>query len=124
MEQLMVKILISTGFLVGVGLLLSALLVIAEKNILNFGPCTIDINNGEKTLKINGGGSLLSALARESIFIPSACGGRGSCAYCKVIVKNGGGTVSPVEEPYLSEEERKRNTLCVCQVKVKNVIST
>ncbi|MBN1600671.1 MAG: 2Fe-2S iron-sulfur cluster binding domain-containing protein [Chitinispirillaceae bacterium] len=123
MEQLMVNILIATGFLAGMGLLLSALLVIAEKSILNFGPCTIDINNSEKILKVKGGGSLLSILARESIFIPSACGGRGSCAYCKVIVKNGGGPVSPVEEPYLSDEERKRNTRLSCQVKVRNDIS-
>jgi Na+-transporting NADH:ubiquinone oxidoreductase subunit F len=123
MEHLMVNILISTGYLVGMGLLLSALLVIAEKNILNFGPCTIDINNGEKKLNVNGGGSLLSILARESIFIPSACGGRGSCAYCKVVVKSGGGNLSPVEEPYLSAEERKRNTRLSCQVKVRNDIA-
>lgn len=123
MENVMIQVLISTGFLVGIGLLLSALLVIAEKKILNFGPCTIDINNGQKKLQVNGGASLLSILARESIFIPSACGGRGSCAYCKVIVKSGGGNLSPVEEPYLSPDERKRNTRLSCQVKVRTDIS-
>ncbi len=122
MENILTNVLLSTGFLVVAGVFLSGLLVIAEKKILNFGPCTIDINNGEKKLQVNGGGSLLSALARESIFIPSACGGRGSCAYCKVIVRDGGGNVSPVEEPYFSAEERKNGTRLSCQVKVRNDI--
>ncbi len=114
------EVLISAAFLTGTGIILSALLVFAEKKILNYGPCTIDINNGEKKYTVTGGTSLLASLAANDIFIPSACGGRGSCAYCKVSVLEGGGVISPVEEPYLSDEERKQQVRLSCQVKVRN----
>ncbi len=113
-------ILIATGFLAVTGLVLAILLVFAEKRILNYGECTISINGGEKELKVAGGASLLSSLAENDIFIPSACGGRGSCAYCKLKVLEGGGSIGPVEEPYLSDEERKANVRLSCQVKVRN----
>lgn len=110
-------------FLIACGTVLAILLVLAERFILNFGPCTIDINSGEKKLQVQGGGSLLSLLASQNIFVPSACGGRGSCAYCKVSVEHGGGEIGPVEEPYLSAEERARNVRLACQVKVRNDIA-
>ncbi len=119
MEEIFSGILSSTLFLVACGTVLAFLLVLAERFILNFGACVIDINGGEKKLSVNGGGSLLSLLGTHSIFIPSACGGRGSCAYCKVIVRSGGGAITPVEEPYLSPDERKRNVRLSCQVKVR-----
>ncbi len=122
MEQMWIQMLISTGFLMASGTILAAILIWAEKKILNYGPCTIDINSGEKKLQVMGGSSLLSLLAQQGIFIPSACGGRGSCAYCKVSVKEGGGMVGPVEEPYLSPEEKKNNVRLSCQVKVRNDI--
>lgn len=123
MHQIMLNVAISTGFLVGMGALFAALLIAAEKSILNFGPCTISINGGQKKLDVQGGGSLLSLLAQQSIFIPSACGGRGSCAYCKVIVKEGGGLIGPIEDPYLSPEERTQGTRLSCQVKVRNSLA-
>lgn len=113
-------VLIATGFLTLIGLVLALLLVLAEKRILNYGECRISINDGEKELLVNGGSSLLAALAEQDIFIPSACGGRGSCAYCKLKVLEGGGSIGPVEEPYLSAEERKHNIRLSCQVKVRN----
>ncbi|MBN2600765.1 MAG: 2Fe-2S iron-sulfur cluster binding domain-containing protein, partial [Candidatus Marinimicrobia bacterium] len=114
------SVIIATGFLTITGLVLAILLVLAEKRILNYGECTISINGGEKELKVAGGLSLLSSLAENDIFIPSACGGRGSCAYCKLKVLDGGGAIGPVEEPYLNDEERKTNVRLSCQVKVRN----
>jgi Na+-transporting NADH:ubiquinone oxidoreductase subunit F len=114
------SIAISVVFLTGTGLVLASLLILAEKRILNYGPCTISINEGKRELTVQGGSSLLSSLAENEIYIPSACGGRGSCAYCKVQVNEGGGIIGPVEEPYLSPEERKQNVRLSCQVKVRN----
>lgn len=117
------EIITAVLFLVLCGTILAVLLVLAERYILNFGPCEVAINNGEKKITVQGGGSLLSLLAQKNIFIPSACGGRGSCAYCKVAVSKGGGEIGPVEEPYLSPEERARNVRLACQVKVRGDIA-
>ncbi len=114
------QILIATLILIATGLLLSIILVLAEKKILNYGTCLISVNSGEKDLQVEGGSSLLSTLADNGIYIPSACGGRGSCAYCKVKVITGAGPISPVEEPYLSEEEKKEGIRLSCQVKVRD----
>jgi len=113
----------ATIFLVVMGLIFSAILLFAEKKILNYGQCEISINGGEKSLTIKGGGFLLSGLLENEIYIPSACGGRGSCAYCKVKVHSGGGPLSPVEEPYLSPEERKNNVRLSCQVKIRGAMA-
>jgi Na+-transporting NADH:ubiquinone oxidoreductase subunit F len=116
---MLIPVLISVGFLLVCCLILAGLLVLAEKKILNYGTCHIDVNSGKKTLAVDGGSSLLSSLAEQNIFIPSACGGRGSCAYCKLKVNSGGGMIGPVEEPYLSADERKQNVRLACQVKVR-----
>jgi Na+-transporting NADH:ubiquinone oxidoreductase subunit F len=116
---MLTQILISVGFLLACGLVLSGLLLLAEKKILNYGTCKIDVNAGKKVLEIDGGSSLLSSLAENEIFIPSACGGRGSCAYCKLKVHEGAGMIGPVEEPYLSKDERADHVRLACQVKVR-----
>ena len=113
------SLLASIAFLAALGFLLAGLLVLAEKKIMNYGPCEIDINEGEKKITVKGGSSLLSSLAENDIFIPSACGGRGTCAYCKVTVREGGGVIGPVEEPSLSPAERQSNIRLSCQVKVR-----
>ncbi len=117
--EVLVPIAVSVGFLTGTGVLLAGLLLAAERTILNYGPCTIDINDGERSVTVGGGASLLASLADNGIFIPSACGGRGSCAYCKLRVLAGGGAVGPVEEPSLSPEERSGGVRLSCQVKVR-----
>jgi len=117
------QIFISVGFLCATGIVLAILLILAEKRILNYGICTIDINEGKKKIDINGGGSLLSGLAENGIYIPSACGGRGSCAYCKLKVHSGGGAVGPVELPSLSKTEMENNVRLSCQVKVRGAMS-
>jgi Na+-transporting NADH:ubiquinone oxidoreductase subunit F len=120
--ELLRSILVSILFLSALGFTLAALIVLAERKILNYGPCEIDINRGEKKVTVKGGSSLLTSLAEHEIFIPSACGGRGSCAYCKVKVLEGGGMIGPVEDPYLSPIERESNVRLSCQVKVRTPV--
>jgi len=100
---------------------LALLLVIAELLFANYGDCKININN-EKEITIKGGSSLLTSLSEKSVFIPSACGGRGSCGFCKVKVLDGGGPILPTEKPFLSDKEIKTNIRLSCQVKVKQNI--
>jgi Na+-transporting NADH:ubiquinone oxidoreductase subunit F len=103
-----------------VGALLAAALVFAERVITNYGDVGVDINDGEKKLTVRGGGSLLETLTGQKIFIPSACGGRGTCGYCKVKVKEGAGLLLPTEEPYMDAEERSQGIRLSCQVKLRN----
>lgn len=100
------------------GSTLSILLLIASRFLAYYGPCTIKINE-EKPFTIEGGRKLLDALYQQKIFIPSACGGQGTCGFCKVNVHEGGGPVLPTELPYLSEEEINSHTRMACQIKIK-----
>ncbi len=98
---------------------LAAAISIVDKIVNNYGPVNISINGGEKIVTLNGGDSLLSSLASQEIFIPSACGGRGSCGACKCQVTSDVGVHLPTELPYLSKEEIEKNIRLTCQVKVK-----
>lgn len=111
--------LISVLVVSGIGAGLATLLVIAESYIANYGECGIDINN-ERQLTVEGGKDLLSVLREEKLFIPSACGGRGTCGLCKLKVLDGAGPLLPTEEPYLDKQERTSNVRLSCQVKVRN----
>ncbi|OGC42960.1 oxidoreductase [candidate division WOR-3 bacterium RBG_13_43_14] len=103
-----------------IGALLAGLLVLAERVITNYGDVEIDINQSDKKFTIRGGGSLLESLSAQKIFIPSACGGRSTCGYCKVTVLEGGGGLLPTEEPFMNKDERKNGVRLSCQVKVRN----
>jgi len=103
----------------GISLFLSLVIIVASKYLAEYGPCTITVND-EKQLEVTGGESLLSSLFTQKIFIPSACGGKGSCGYCRVKVTSGGGELLPTELPYLSPEERENHMRLSCQLKVKN----
>lgn len=109
------------AIVVFVGLLasLAVLLTVAERFLVNYGECTIDINAGERAVVTQGGQTLLNGLMEDKIFIPSACGGRGSCGYCKVTVLDGGGPVLPTETPYLTRSEIRTNVRLACQVKIR-----
>lgn len=98
---------------------LAVLVVLSDRFFNNYGECQIDINDGQRLLKVEGGASLLSALASQSIFIPSACGGKATCGLCKVRITNPIGPVLPTEEPYLSADEIDQGIRLSCQVKVK-----
>ncbi|MBD3288834.1 2Fe-2S iron-sulfur cluster binding domain-containing protein [candidate division KSB1 bacterium] len=112
------KILITTAAMAGISGVLALLLVLAERFFANYGECKITIND-EEEFTIEGGSSLLSSLNSQKIFLPSACGGRGTCAYCKCKVHEGVGPILPTEEPLLTEEEMAENVRLSCQVKVK-----
>jgi Na+-transporting NADH:ubiquinone oxidoreductase subunit F len=84
---------------------------------------TITINNGIKNVSIRQGASLLAGLARNGIFVPSACGGNARCGYCKIKVLSGGGTVTSAEEPLLSSDEKAAGIRLACQVRVHNDLS-
>lgn len=112
----------SLGVFVGLLVGLAILLTVAERVLLNYGICEIDINAGERNAEVEGGQTLLSALIGEEIYIPSACGGKGSCGYCKITVLSGGGPVLPTETPYLSRKEIRAGERLACQVKVRENI--
>ena len=102
-------------------LALSFMLIYARKQLVPQGDVKIVINGDEDNpLLVQPGSSLLSALGDRNIFLPSACGGKGTCSYCKVQIHEGGGPVLPTETPYLSPEELKSHVRLSCQVKVKN----
>src|SRR4030042_7188410 len=87
---------------------LAAILAVSERYLTDYGPCKILINN-EKEMTVQGGKPLLSVLTGEEIFIPSACGGRGTCGLCKLKVLEGAGTLLPTEEPFLEKNEIESN---------------
>lgn len=110
--------LVSVGVVCGIATALSTMIVIADFTIGNYGNVKITIND-EEELVVEGGKPLLKTLMEEKIFIPSACGGRGSCGLCKVKVKEGAGDYLPTELPWITPEERKQNVRLSCQLKVK-----
>jgi len=115
----MTVLILKTIFLItAINGVLAVLLVIAERYLANYGECKIQIND-QKEIQVNGGTSLLSALSSQKIFLPSACGGRGTCAYCKCKVQNGAGPLLPTEVPFLTQTEIESQIRLSCQVKVK-----
>ncbi len=119
MEADIIELFISIIIVGGIGAVLALLLEIAYMYLGNYGERRILIND-EREIVVMGGRSLLASLKEEKIFIPSACGGKGTCAYCKVRVSEGGGPVLPTETPYLSHEEAEEDIRLSCQVKVKD----
>jgi Na+-transporting NADH:ubiquinone oxidoreductase subunit F len=116
-------VLIASGIACVLSGVLATLLVLAERFLVNYGPCTIDVNRGAKRFEVTGGEMLLTSLRNEGIFLPSACGGRGTCAYCKCQIDEGGGPVAPTEEPLLTDQEVGSSVRISCLVKVRNDLS-
>jgi len=111
-------ILIATGIFLGIMLLLVAMLLFAKAKLAPSGPVKITINEDRKII-VNGGSSLLSTLANQKIFLPSACGGGGTCAMCKCQVFEGGGSILPTEVGYFTRREQMNHWRLGCQVKVR-----
>ena len=96
------------------------LLTFAESKLLPQGEVEILINdNKEKSPRVNPGGSLLNILSQKGIFIPSACGGGGTCAQCICQVHNGGGEILTTELNHISRNDAKKDWRLACQVKVR-----
>jgi Na+-transporting NADH:ubiquinone oxidoreductase subunit F len=95
-------------------------LLFVEAKVTTQGSHTITINKDkENALSVSGNPTLLSALSRNDIFLPSACGGSGSCAMCKCKVIEGGGAILPTELAHLSRKEKLEGVRLSCQLKVK-----
>ena len=103
-------------------LLLVIVLLVAKKYLVASGNVKV-LLNGEKEMEIGAGGSLLSAMANAGVFLPSACGGKGSCAQCKCQVLEGGGEILPTEMVHFSRKQVKDHWRLGCQVKVKGDLS-
>lgn len=109
----------AVGFFLAVTLLLVIILLIAKKYLVQSGDVTITVNSDRK-ITTPAGKSLLSTMADNNVFLPSACGGKGSCGQCRVQVPVGGGEALPTEAVHFTRKELKDNWRLACQVKVKN----
>jgi Na+-transporting NADH:ubiquinone oxidoreductase subunit F len=116
-----------TGFLVAISiavflavmLALVAILLYAKKKLTPQGLVKVDINAGEKILETQPGANILSTLSGNGVFLPSACGGGGTCGMCKCQVIDGGGEILPTETGFFSRKEQNHFWRLGCQVKVK-----
>ena len=111
-------IIASTVGLFVITLLLVTMLLFAKARLLPSGPVKLIIN-GEKNVEVNSGDTLLTTLGNNKIFLPSACGGGGTCVQCKCQVVEGGGEILPTEEPHFTRKEISEGWRLGCQVKVK-----
>jgi len=117
-SEILTTIAVTVIGLLVVILLLVAILLYVKQKLTPSGPVKITINN-EKVVEVPLGGSLLSTLGNEKIFLPSACGGKGSCLQCECHVYEGGGEALPTETPHFTKKELKEGVRLACQVKVK-----
>lgn len=99
-------------------LVLVGIILLARSRLVSTGDVTIEIN-GEKTITVPAGGKLLQTLSEADLFLPSACGGGGTCAQCKCIVEEGGGSMLPTEESHFTRREAEEGWRLSCQTAVK-----
>jgi len=118
------SLIITTSLVVflGVVLLLVIVLLIAKHYLVTSGDVKITLN-GDQEMNVAAGTSLLNALSNAGIYLPSACGGKGSCAQCRCQIEQGGGEILPTETVHFSRKEIKDNWRLSCQVKVKGDMS-
>ena len=116
--------LLPIGIITAILFTLTVILLIADKLLVSYGECKVSVEEeeGSREFSVQGGSTLLSILIDQGMEIPASCGGRGSCGFCKLNVKSGGGDILPTEEMFISKEEKKTGTRLACQVKVKEDI--
>lgn len=112
-------ILLSIAIFLTIILALVMVLLYARKKLTPQGLMKLIIND-EKELEVNPGNTLLSTLSNNEIYLPSACGGGGTCAMCKCQVFEGGGTILPTETGFFTRKEAQNYWRLGCQVKVRN----
>ena len=100
-------------------ILLVIVLLVAKRYLVASGNVKVNLN-GERDIEVASGGSLLNTMANAGVFLPSACGGKGSCGQCKCQVLEGGGEILPTETVHFSRKQQKDHWRLGCQVKVKN----
>lgn len=111
-------IVFGVGMFTVIVLLLVMLILLARSRLVSTGDVNILIN-GEKTITVPAGGKLLQTLSEAQLFLPSACGGGGTCAQCKCIINEGGGSMLPTEEGHFSRREAAEGWRLSCQTAVK-----
>ena len=117
--MLQTTILFAVIVFVIVTLILVALLLFIKTKLTPSGTVKININEGSKIVEVTPGGNLLSTLAEQKIFLPSACGGKGACGQCKCRVTEGGGEILPTEVGFFNRKQIAANWRLGCQVKIK-----
>ncbi|RLD61385.1 MAG: NADH:ubiquinone reductase (Na(+)-transporting) subunit F [Bacteroidetes bacterium] len=100
-------------------LLLVLMLILAKSKLIPAGEVKISVNNNEREIVTKAGSDLLTTLRNNNIFLPSACGGKGSCGMCKCQVLSGAGTILPIEKDFFTRKQQKENWRLACQIKVK-----
>ena len=115
-------ILASIGVFLVTILVLVVILLVAKNFLVASGKVKVTIN-GENQLEVESGSTLLNTLAVNNVFLPSACGGKGSCGQCKCQVVEGGGEILPSEVSHFSRKQQKDHWRLGCQVKVKGDMS-
>lgn len=114
------EILLGVGMFTFVVIALVVILLLAKNNLVSSGKVKILINgDASSAIEVNSGSTLLSTLSDQKIFIPSACGGGGTCAQCMVHVDSGGGSLLPTEEGHINRGMAKEGCRLACQVKVR-----
>ena len=103
-----------------VTILLVILLLYAKKKLMPEGIASVSINKGENKFDVDMGGTLLSALSENEIFLPAACGGAGTCGLCRCQIVEGGGAILPTEVGFFSRKEIRDHWRLACQAKIKN----
>ena len=121
-SQMGATLIAGIGIFLAITLLLVIVLLVAQRYLVRTGKVTVTIND-DKKVEVETGGPLLSALATQNVFLPSACGGKGSCGQCRVRVTQGGGEILPTEAVHFTRKEIKDDWRLACQVKVKNDLS-
>lgn len=114
----MLEIGLGVGFFTVIVLALVAIILFAKSKLVASGNVKISIN-GEKEIEVPAGGKLLGVLADNKLFVPSACGGGGTCAQCRVKIHQGGGSILPTEESHITKREASCGDRLSCQVSVK-----
>jgi Na+-transporting NADH:ubiquinone oxidoreductase subunit F len=112
-----ITMLVMAGLLITV----AVVLLVAERILISYGECSVTIND-KQCIQVEGGETLLSVLNRHKLFVPSACGGKATCGFCKVVVRGGAGAILPTEEIFINKAEREQGMRLACQVKVERPV--
>ncbi len=113
-----ITIFLGVGMFTAIVLALVLVILFARSRLVSSGDVHIEIN-GEKTITVPAGGKLLQTLSEGGLFLPSACGGGGTCAQCKCVIEEGGGAMLPTEEGHFTRREANEGWRLSCQTAVK-----
>ena len=112
------EVAVGSGVFTLVVMTLVVLVLVARAWLVPTGSATIVVN-GERRLEVQVGQKLLAALAAQDVYLPAACGGRGTCGQCRIVVRSGGGAPAPVEASLVSRRERDSGVRLACQIAVR-----